>query len=526
MTTTDGWNIDPARLDRNWRAIEFELDAPRPGRLERLLRIFRLPTHLTRLVVATPALRRAWFVAIGLTMAVAAGQLDGTNTRENLFVLLLLAPLVPVLGVSFAYGVEADPAHEIAVATPMRGLRLILTRSAVVLTMSTGLLSIIAVLAPGAPAIAFAWLLPSLGLTVATVALMSFVAPRPAALAVAVSWVLGVLIVQGAATDQLAAFGAVGQGLMVLLTGLSLIGGLVPTRPVRPVGAEAVSPSQVLAFGLSKRFGSLRALDGVDVSLHGGLLTLLGPNGSGKTTLLRCLATIVTPDEGSLLIDGLDPVHEVDRIEIRSRLGYLPQDPGLASSARVFDVVDYVAVLKRQTDERWRRAAVFETLERVGLADRASEQIRRLSGGMRQRVALAQALLGDPSLLLLDEPAAGLDPDERFRLREIISERRRSCTILQSTHLTDEAAVSDTVLVMSAGRIVFAGPPARLADRAAGRTWLQQTEPRGVRAFWRQANGWYRCLGEPPAGAALVDPTLEDGYLLLQPTTAAAPVTY
>lgn len=218
----DSWSIDPARIDRNWRAIEFELDAPRPGRLERLLRFCRLPAHLTRLVAATPALRRAWFVAIGLTMMVAAGQFDGTNTRENLFLLLLLAPLVPVLGVSFAYGVEADPAHEISVATPMRGLRLILTRSVVVLLISSGLLSIIALLAPGASVTAFAWLLPALGLTVATVALMSFVAPRAAAMAVAVVWVVGVLIVQGAASDELAAFTAAGQGVMVALTGVSL----------------------------------------------------------------------------------------------------------------------------------------------------------------------------------------------------------------------------------------------------------------------------------------------------------------
>ncbi len=284
-----------------------------------------------------------------------------------------------------------------------------------------------------------------------------------------------------------------------------------------------MSAAQVLAFGLKRRFGDLQALDGVDVSLHGGLLTLLGPNGSGKSTLLRCLATIINPDEGSLLIDGLDPTHEADRIEIRSRLGYLPQTPGLSPSARVFDVIDYIAVLKRHNSDRRRRAIVFNVLERVGLAERAADKVGELSGGMRQRLALAQALIGDPALLLLDEPAAGLDPDERFRLREIVSERRHVATVLQSTHLTDEAALSDTILVMTAGRIVFAGPPDRLAAVAEGRTWQQPNEPRGVRAFWRQANGWYRCLGDPPAGAAPVEPTLEDGYLLLQQPVVGAP---
>jgi len=281
--------------------------------------------------------------------------------------------------------------------------------------------------------------------------------------------------------------------------------------------------AQVLAFGLTKRFGRHAALDGVDVSLHGGLLTLLGPNGSGKTTLLRCLATVLRPDSGSLLIDGLDPAHEADRIEIRRRFGYLPQQPGLAASAKVFDLLDYVAVLKQHRVERQRRATVFNALDRVGLADTAATKIRELSGGMRQRVALAQALLGDPPLLLLDEPAAGLDPDERFRLREIISERRSTTTVLQSTHLTDEAAVSDTILVMSAGRIVFAGPPDRLAESARGHAWIQSDEPYGARAFWRQANGAYRCLGHPHPGATLVNPTLEDGYLLLQQPTMNAP---
>ena len=201
-----------------------------------------------------------------------------------------------------------------------------------------------------------------------------------------------------------------------------------------------MTAAQVLAHGVAKRFGARAALEGVDLRVQGGVIAVLGANGSGKTTLLRCLATVMLADSGSVLIDGLDPRREADRIEIRRRLGYLPQDAGLHRSARVFDVVDYLAVLKGHDDDRRRRRQVFSVLERVGLGDRAADAVSELSGGMRRRLGLAQALLGDPQLLVLDEPAAGLDPDERFRLREIIAERRHRTTIVVSTHLTDEAA--------------------------------------------------------------------------------------
>jgi ABC-2 type transport system ATP-binding protein len=282
-----------------------------------------------------------------------------------------------------------------------------------------------------------------------------------------------------------------------------------------------MSAAQILARGLGKDFGGRKAMNNIDLALGGGLVTVLGPNGAGKTTLLRCLATVLKPDTGSLLIDGLDPVHESDRIEIRRRLGYLPQEPGLARSAKVFDLVDYMAVLKEHTNDRRRRHLVFDALERVGLADRCTDKVSELSGGMRQRLGVAQALVGSPTLLLLDEPAAGLDPDERFRLREIIAERRHHTAIVQSTHLTEEAAISDIVLVMSGGEITFNGTPAALAQNATGRAWVQADQPVGVRASWRQTDGTYRCLGTPPVDATLVEPTLEDGYLLL---SSAVPI--
>jgi ABC-2 type transport system ATP-binding protein len=278
-----------------------------------------------------------------------------------------------------------------------------------------------------------------------------------------------------------------------------------------------MTAAHVRVDALGTRLGGRDALVDVHLLAQGGLITLLGANGAGKTTLLRCLATVLRPDAGSVAIDGLDPRRESERIEVRRRLGYLPQHDGLVAGSTAFDTVDYVAVLKGQRDDRVRRRMVFDVLERVGLRDRAADRVERLSGGMRRRIGLAQALLGAPTLMLLDEPGAGLDPDERCRLREILTERRRTTTLVVSTHLTDEAAISDTVVVLDAGTVRFAGSPARLAEVAAGRTWVQpDLPPPDVRASWRLADGRHRCLGTPPPGATLVDPTIEDGYLLVR----------
>lgn len=279
-----------------------------------------------------------------------------------------------------------------------------------------------------------------------------------------------------------------------------------------------MTATQLLGNNITKSFNDRPALTGVDLAAQGGLVAVLGPNGAGKTTLLRCLATVLVPDGGSLLIDGLNPKHESDRIEIRRRLGYQPQQVNFAMSARVFDALDYLAVLKGIDDDRRRRQWVFHVLELVGLRDRAHDKVAELSGGMRQRLGLAQAMLGQPSLIVLDEPASGVDPDERFRIRDLIAQRRTDATVIMSTHLTDEAAVCDTIVVLSEGSVRFVGSPGSLAEQATGRTWVQAQPPTSpTRASWRQADGSYRILGTQPAppNSNLVAPTLEDGYLTI-----------
>ena len=264
---------------------------------------------------------------------------------------------------------------------------------------------------------------------------------------------------------------------------------------------------------LTKTFGRTRAVDEVTLSSGPGVIGLLGPNGAGKTTLLRMAATVLAPDAGELRLLGLDPTRADERVEIRRRLGYLPQNPGLYPGFTPYDMVDYVAVLKEHTDRDWRRSEVRRVLEAVELEDVMHKKIRALSGGMKQRVALACAMLGDPQLLVLDEPANGLDPDQRLRLRSLLS---TSDTVLMSTHnISEVSALCHRVYVMFSGRIRFTGTPAELAGLAVGRVWEDdRQDPEAIRS-WLTSTGSYRHLGDPPSGAQVVDPTLDDGYLLL-----------
>jgi hypothetical protein len=204
--------VDQSRLDANWRAISAELDAPRPSVLERALRRVRVPGHVARLVVATPALRRAWYLSIAVAVLVGLGS-SQPGDRGSLFALLVLAPALPVLGVALAYGPSADPLYDVQLATPMRGVRLVLVRAVTVLACTIVFVGGPALLAPDVRAMAFAWLLPALALTAASLALMTWLPPRRAAAVVAVTWFAVAAIVEAAGAGELAAFGVVGQAV-------------------------------------------------------------------------------------------------------------------------------------------------------------------------------------------------------------------------------------------------------------------------------------------------------------------------
>jgi ABC-2 type transport system ATP-binding protein len=282
-----------------------------------------------------------------------------------------------------------------------------------------------------------------------------------------------------------------------------------------------VSTATVTATGVSKRFGPKVALADVGLHLAPGITGLLGPNGAGKTTLLRILATVLPADRGTLELLGHDPTTGDGRLAVRRRLGYLPQEPGFHRSFTAFEFVDYVAILKEWGDRKARHDEVRRVLSLVGLEPVMGTAIRKLSGGMRRRVAIAQSLLGDPDLLVLDEPTAGLDPEQRLRFRELLSAVAARSTVLLSTHQTDDvAALCNRVIVLLGGEVRFAGAPAELAALADGRVWMDVDRDPSAQLAWITGEGMVRHIGEPPAGAHLVPPTVEDGYLTLTGATA------
>lgn len=274
--------------------------------------------------------------------------------------------------------------------------------------------------------------------------------------------------------------------------------------------------SNVSVTGIVKRFGSTKALDGVSFEAGAGITGLLGPNGAGKTTLLRVLATTMAPTSGEVRILGRNPASPRDRLQIRRGLGYMPQEPGFHRNFTVFEFVDYVAILKEMTDRRARHTEVARVLHAVGLGEVERRKIKALSGGMRRRVALAQALLGEPELLILDEPTAGLDPEQRLRFRETMSHLGEDRSIILSTHQTEDvAALCPRVIVMNHGAALFAGTPRELAEVARGSVWLSSERAMQARLSYRTGEGRYRNIGAAPGNADLVDPTVEDGYLML-----------
>jgi len=216
---------------------------------------------------------------------------------------------------------------------------------------------------------------------------------------------------------------------------------------------------------LTRRFGRNQAVAGVSLEAGPGVLGLLGPNGAGKTTLLRMTATVVPPSSGRMRLLGRDPGVYAERKEIRRRLGYLPQNLGYYPAFTVVEFIEYFALLKEMPSARIPKA-VAAAVERVDLGIKAKARLRTLSGGMLRRVGIAQAIVNDPELLLLDEPTAGLDPEQRVAFRTLMRDLGERSTVVVSTHLVEDVGAACTeVALMNAGQIVFRGTPEDLTAR-------------------------------------------------------------
>ncbi len=220
--------------------------------------------------------------------------------------------------------------------------------------------------------------------------------------------------------------------------------------------------------GLTRRLGRNQAVAGVDLEVGPEVFGLLGPNGAGKTSLLRMMATVLPPSSGKLRLLGRDPGAYGPRREIRRRLGYLPQNLGYYPSFTVVEFIEYFALLKEMPAARV-PAAVAAAVERVDLGDKARAKLRTLSGGMLRRVGIAQAIVNEPDLLLLDEPTAGLDPEQRVAFRALLRDLAKRATVVVSTHLVEDVGAACTeVALMNQGKIVFRGTPDQLTARGEG----------------------------------------------------------
>jgi ABC-2 type transport system ATP-binding protein len=266
-----------------------------------------------------------------------------------------------------------------------------------------------------------------------------------------------------------------------------------------------------------------RALDDATLTISTGMFGLLGPNGAGKSTLMRCLATLQTPSEGSIRFGDIDVRREPEKL--RRILGYLPQDFGVYPRVSAYDLLDHLAVLKGISGRGERKQIVEALLNQVNLWDVRKKAVAGYSGGMRQRFGIAQALIGSPKLVIVDEPTAGLDPEERNRFNNLLAEIGENVVVILSTHIVDDVTdLCEKMAIIVGGRIVAVGDPHELILALKGRIWksvidkadLAETKGRleviSTRLRAGRTEIHVRADAAPSAGFEPVEPTVEDLY--------------
>lgn len=279
--------------------------------------------------------------------------------------------------------------------------------------------------------------------------------------------------------------------------------------------------------GVSKQYNAQKTgLSDYSINIEKGILGLLGPNGAGKSTLMKIIATISKPTQGTLFLDGVDIVNNPDYI--RRVLGYLPQDFGVYPNLNAYEFLEYIAAMKG-VGGKGLRQRIDMLLEGVNLTADAKMPIGTYSGGMKQRVGIAQALLNDPKVLIFDEPTVGLDPEERVRFRQLISDLANDCIIILSSHIvSDIETIADEVAIMQDGKLITKGYQQDIIKQANGQIYevlLNNNEVGDFKTHYKvidtaRQNDHVRVryIGKNTdiaAASTLINPTLEDAYLLL-----------
>ena len=281
---------------------------------------------------------------------------------------------------------------------------------------------------------------------------------------------------------------------------------------------------EIVIKNLSKNYGRKAALKNVSVTIHSGMYGLLGRNGAGKTSLMRILATLSVPSGGEVSMNGIS-IKETGKI--REIIGYLPQNFSFYRNMSVYDAMDYLGLLSNLPD-KIRKERIVSLLEQVNLKENMRTKIKALSGGMRQRLGIAQALLHGPQILIVDEPTAGLDPEERIRFRNLLSEFAEDRIVILSTHISSDVEAScENIGVLDNGKMIWNGATEELVKQAEGKVYLisaGKKQDKIIREKYTVLNiiasgsgTQYRVLSEtlPEEKHILQDSTLEDGYMYL-----------
>jgi ABC-2 type transport system ATP-binding protein len=276
---------------------------------------------------------------------------------------------------------------------------------------------------------------------------------------------------------------------------------------------------------LSKKYVSKHALKSIDLEIHQGMFGLLGPNGAGKTTLMRILTTLIKKSDGSIFIDNIDIG---EKTKIRSLVGYLPQDFSIYPSMSVYEAMDYLAILSGIKDRKFRHSRINELLKAVNLDKHIKVKFKALSGGMKRRLGIAQALLHDPKIIIVDEPTAGLDPEERIRFRNLLCDFAVDRIVILSTHIVEDIEFTcENLAILKDGSVLYQGKVSDLLKKAEGSIWSTTVNRNELESLRRKHNIIstvsegdnikVRILSDckPTESSIYLKPSVEDAYMKL-----------